>query len=468
MAENGAAARLVERAISSTFSDAARRIATRSVVDTVAVMVAGLEHPDAALVTRYAAEAASSGAATALGLPGGTAPSTAAFVNGALAHVLDYDDVSHAVKGHPSAVLLPVLLALGEQHKVSGRQLLDSYLAGFDAAVAVAAGLGVAEHYRRGWHATSTIGVLAAAAAGSRLLGLDVERAGHAVAMAASFACGSRQNFGSTTKSLHTARAAESAVLAVQLAAAGGTANSAALEGPMGFFELFGPGLDEAAFEAALATTGSVLAANAINIKKYPCCYNTHRAVDAALATFAGHGGEGIVSVRVRLEPTGSAALLYHVPRTGLEAKFCGEYVVATALLHGRVGLDDFTDAAVRRPRVQELVARVDLGESARPSVGESEWTYGFATVEVALADGRTLRERVDIPRGDARNPLSDDELAAKFTDCLAAAHWSEQDAAHCHARLVALEADGDVGALTSALATGPHTSSRRWEGSGS
>ncbi|MPZ24814.1 MAG: MmgE/PrpD family protein, partial [Dehalococcoidia bacterium] len=357
MTVDQAATRLAERALSTTYGDPARHLAVRATIDTVGVMVGGLPQPDAEIVMSYARAAAPAGRVTALGLDATTSPAMAAFVNGALAHVLDYDDVSHAMKGHPSAVLVPALLALGEHTDASGRQLLDAYLAGFDTAVAVAAGLGVAEHYRRGWHATSTIGVFAAAAAGSRLLGLDVVRTAHALGMAASFAGGSRQNFGSTTKSLHVARAAESAVLAVQLAATGGTANHAAIEGPMGFFALLGPGMDGAAFEEALGRSAGVLEPGGLNVKKYPCCYNTHRAADAALATFEQHRGEGVGSARVRVEPTGSAALIYHAPQTGLQGKFCGEYVVATALLLGRVGLDDFTDEAVHRPAIRDLLS---------------------------------------------------------------------------------------------------------------
>jgi 2-methylcitrate dehydratase PrpD len=452
MTVDHAAAQLAERALRTTFGDPARRLAARATIDTLGVMVAGTPHPDARVATAYARQSAPTGAVTALGLDATTTPAMAAFVNGALAHVLDYDDVSHAMKGHPSAVLVPTLLALGEHTGATGRQLLDAYLAGFDTAVAVAAGLGVEEHYRRGWHATSTIGALAAAAAGSRLLGLDGGRAAHAVGMAASFAGGSRQNFGSTAKSLHVARAAESAVLAVLLASTGGTANPGALEGPLGFFSLYGQGVDEAAFASALGRTQCVLAANGLNVKKYPCCYNTHRAADAAVATFGQHRGTGIRSARVRVEPTGSAALIYHEPQTGLEAKFCGEYVVATALLHGRVGLDHFTEEAVHRPAVRELLSRVDFAETSTPTVGDQEWTYGFATIEVELEDGRTLRERVDIPRGDARNPLADDELAAKFSDCCVAGGWSVDAADELHRRALGLTGDEDVTTLTAAL----------------
>jgi 2-methylcitrate dehydratase PrpD len=117
-----------------------------------------------------------------------------------------------------------------------------------------------------------------------------------------------------------------------------------------------------------------------------------------------------------------------HRPRTGLEGKFSSEYVLAACLLDGRVGLSTFTDAAVGRADAQDLLRRVTIAESATPPWGPAEFDHAYAAVEVTLADGQVLRERCDVPQGDARAPLTERELEAKFRDCLAFAE-SDWDA---------------------------------------
>jgi 2-methylcitrate dehydratase PrpD len=164
-----------------------------------------------------------------------------------------------------------------------------------------------------------------------------------------------------------------------------------------------------------------VLEQHGLNVKKYPCCYNTHRLADAALAIQArGVDASLVKAVAATVEPGGQQAVIHHRPQTGLEGKFSSEYVLAACLLDGRVGLSTFSDAAVGRAEAQDLLRRVTIGESATPPWGAPEFDHAYAAVEVTLSDGRVLRERCDVPRGDARAPLSADDLEAKFRDCLA------------------------------------------------
>jgi 2-methylcitrate dehydratase PrpD len=229
-------------------------------------------------------------------------------------------------------VLVPALLAVAEQRGSGGRAVLDAYWAGLRVALAVAAGFDLPNHYRRGWHSTGTVGPLAATAAVARLRGLDVPAARQALGLAASFAAGSRQNFGTTTKALHVGRAAELAITAVELVAAGATADPDQLEGPLGYFALFG---GAPADQAAVARALDQAPDTAVTVKMHPCCFQSHRAVDAALAAHEEIAGAPLASVVVTVQPGGAAALIHDRPRTPLEAKFSAPYIVATALTSG-------------------------------------------------------------------------------------------------------------------------------------
>jgi 2-methylcitrate dehydratase PrpD len=255
---------------------------------------------------------------------------------------------------------------------------------------------------------------------------LSQEQVQCALGIAASMAGGSRQNFGTMTKPLHAGLAARDAVLSVELALNGFTADPHQLEGPVGYFQLFG--VDPRPSEVVDALQHPrVLLEHGLNVKKYPCCYGTHRMADGALA-LQGRGvrPDEIRAISVSVEPRGLQAIIHHHPKTGLQGKFSGEYVVSACLLDGAVRLSTFTDEMVQRRAAQDLLELVSIQEAAEPPFGSPRFGHGFATLDVTLADGSTVRERCDIPRGDAGIPLSDADIEAKFRDCLAwsASNW--------------------------------------------
>ena len=210
----------------------------------------------------------------------------AALVNGTSAHALDFDDVNMSMRGHPSVPLLPAVLALGEKIGSSGRELIDAFVLGFEVECKLGRVIGAA-HYALGWHATSTLGTLGAAAACARLLRLDMERTQIALGIAASLASGVRQNFGTMTKPLHAGWAARNGVIAATLADRGFTADSAAIEGESGLLHAASGGAR--LNSRALASLGDPweIVSPGIGVKLYPCCYATHRAIDAALEIVA-------------------------------------------------------------------------------------------------------------------------------------------------------------------------------------
>ncbi|HTD78350.1 MAG TPA: MmgE/PrpD family protein [Chloroflexota bacterium] len=399
--------------------------ARRAVLDTLGVAIAARLEPSFTILARTIGHGTCTGDATVLATRIRTQPAQAAFLNGTAGHALDFDDVADEIKGHPSVVLVPALLALAEVNGNSGRELLEAYVVGFEVACAIARGLPIESHYRRGWHATATIGVLAATCGAGRLLGLDEVRMRHALGIAGSMASGSRQNFGTMTKPLHAGMAARDAVIAAQLAANGFTADQDQLEGSAGYFALYGVDANPAAVALALAGP-RVLVEHGLNAKKYACCYETHRAADAALVLYErGLRAWDVRSVALHVQPGGMQAIIHHRPTTGLQGKFSAEYVVAACLIDGRLSLSTFTDEAVQRPEALELVQRIVVQEAAEPPFGPSTFEHAYATIEVTLGDGSRLRERCDVPRGHALAPLTDAELDAKFRDCL---EFSESD----------------------------------------
>ena len=389
--------------------------ARRALLDTIGVTLAGVAEEGSALVLAYAREAGGAPEATVLASDLRTSAALAALVNGAFGHALDFDDVGASMRGHPSVPLVPAVLALGEKIGSSGGAALTAFVLGFEVESRVGRTLGVSS-YARGWHATSVVGSLGAAAASAKLLGLDTERTRHALGIAASMASGSRQNFGTMTKPLHAGLAARNGVEAALLASRGFTADREIIEAPLGFGVLFSPDGDFRPDRLGEPGEPWEIVSPGISVKKFPCCYVTHRALDAALAATGGRAIDeadvGAIEVCV---PAGStSALIHHRPTTGLEGKFSMEYCVAAAVMDGGVRFPTFEDETVRRPQAQTLLRRVEVVHVPRDGAA----AFPPASVAVQLRDGRSLRAEVVRERGSAADPLSWDELVAKYRDC--------------------------------------------------
>ncbi len=203
-------------------------------LDWFAVTVAGAQEELTDILVREAIEDGAKGMASLVGRSETTLPSTAALINGAASHALDYDDVNFAMHGHPTVTVVPALLALGEQRKASGRLFVESFVAGYETAGRI--GLLVEpSHYARGFHATATVGSFSATAAAGRMLGLSDEQLAVAFGIAATQAAGLKSNFGTMFKPLHAGTASEHGLRAARLAAKGFTARSDSLECDQGF-----------------------------------------------------------------------------------------------------------------------------------------------------------------------------------------------------------------------------------------
>jgi len=429
--------------------------ARAAILDTIGVILAGAREPVTEMVAEAVAEDGAHPAAAQLGAALWTSAEGAALVNGVSGHALDYDDVSISVRGHPSVVVLPAALAVAQGVRASGGALLEAYVAGVEVMAKLGRAMGPA-HYRAGWHATSTVGTLGSAAAAGKLLGLDAGRLAHALAIAVSEASGSRQNFGTMIKPFHTGHAARCGVHAARLAQKGVTGDPTAIEGPVGFFAMFAFG--EARPAGVVDQLGAPfdLVSPGFSVKKYPCCFATHRAADAVLDLAGAHGlhPDDVEAVRVTVPAGGTQPLIHDRPQTGLQGKFSMQYVVAAALLDRRLGLDSFSDAAVRRPDAQALLRRVTVAED--PAIPDAAYPMeqGFVTVEVRTRTGRRLVGRVDHPRGSPELPLGRAELIAKFRDC-AARVLDPASVDRAVTLLDAIESVRDVNTLVDALVPG-------------
>lgn len=399
---------------------------SRALADTVAVSIGAANSEATAILRTWAEGEAGAGPATVWTSGAATSVSLAALVNGTAAHLLDYDDISPSMPLHPSAVLLPALVAVAESREVPADRFVAAYDVGAATFRAVAEVLPQRVHYARGWHTTSTVGRLAVVAALVRLTGARADVARNALGIAASLVAGSRANFGSMTKPLHAGTAARDGVTALQLAKAGFTANACELEAPGGFLERCGDP-DRSPVGSAADTLGERLEywtdawVGDWGIKRYPSCYATHRGIDAVLRLRERSAGRTPAWITATLHPHGTRPLRDTAPTTPTHAKFSLEYTLATAFLHGEVTLAAFAGESFTDPAVQALADSVTVRECAVPPEGPAGYASGYTVVELGFDDGTKASARVDVTRGLSADPLSDAELRAKFDDCCAA-----------------------------------------------
>jgi 2-methylcitrate dehydratase PrpD len=338
----------------------------------------------------------------------------AALYNGAIAHALDYDDTNHPAYAHPSAVLVPALLAIAPHCRATGAQMVDAYIAGFEVFGKLGRALNT-QHYKRGWHATGTFGALAAAVACGRLLGLDSSQMVTALGIAASSASGLRANFGSMVKPLHAGLAARAGLQAALLAQAGHDASAVVMEHGYGYLSVFNAGIGhDPAPLLAMGRDLEILTEHGLALKPYPACGATHPGIEAALQLHAELGGEAIASVRAGVCEMAFAPLIHVMPHAPLEGKFSLHYCLAVALLEGAVGLASFTPEKIADARIRALIPRItmEVDEDIRHD-GE------FATrATVVTASGRRLERFVPLAMGKPERWFSVARMEQKFRDC--------------------------------------------------
>jgi 2-methylcitrate dehydratase PrpD len=396
--------------------EAAVRVARMGFIDTIGTMMVGRKEDSVRILTDVLAPGDGSATLT-FGARKAPAPE-AAWINGTAAHALDYDDVS--LRGHPSTVLVPAILAEAEVLDLSGSDMITAYVAGYE----VWAELALRETgllHEKGWHPTGLYGAPAAAAACAKLRKLDAEKSAIAIALGASQSSGLMSNFGTMTKPFHAGKAAHAGIMAARLAEAGFTANTDALEHPRGFLHAISPqGKEDRAGETMAGREWRILS-HGLGIKKYPMCYATHRAIDCMLDLVENspiQAGD-VKKISVSISENASKVLRNRQPDTGLAAKFSIQFAMASGIIAKRVGLRELTDGFVQRADVQALMKKVEVVTTSEYDP-EMPGAAPFDTVAVELNDGRRIEgEPVARATGHPSRPLTDAQLYEKFADCL-------------------------------------------------
>ncbi|VWX61294.1 conserved hypothetical protein [Burkholderiales bacterium 8X] len=432
------AALLGERAApdwSSRFDAAEREqltgIVRTAFIDTVACMLGGRGESASSIVAQWAG-GQQAGQPLSLPVragPAGLPPPMAALINAAAGHALDFDDVGLA--GHPSVVLVPTLLALHDEGGIRGFALVEAYAKGYAVWAELQGRMQVHLH-GRGWHPTAVFGTVAAAAAAAAARRLPAAQWANAIGIAASCASGLISNFGSMTKPLQVGRAARAGIESAELAALGIDASPDSLDGPAGLLAaLGGPG--NARLDAVLPDDFErTLLRQRPGIKKYPVCYAAHRVVDGVIDLMAAHGlrAADVAEVDATISTTVASVLRHHAPRTLVEARFSLEYVVATALVRGALGLRDVSEQSLADPAVRALMplVRTHLVDTRCPI--EPSFAYEDQVILTTRSGQRFDSGPIRFARGHAERPLTDAEVKAKLFACVDAGEEALAEAA--------------------------------------
>jgi len=305
----------------------------------------------------------------------------AALVNGTAAHALDFDDICATGPLHFEAPIISAAYALGEANKIDGRKFLHSIIVGVQVMGAVDAAI-APNHYKSGWHSTSTMGRFGATAAVGYLLKLNEEQLCHALGIAASQVAGIHASFGTMTKPLHAGKAAMDSVLSSQLAAGFFTARTDILD--RGLLELLSSEVKLERIEEVLQGPWIMFD---LRFKRFPCGVATHPCIMCGMELGEKYQikPDEVETITARVYPRAFQCASIPKPTTGLEGKFSAQYCLAAGLIDGDVGILSFEDEAVLRPEVQGLLGKIHM--ECEPNYEKSRST----TVTIKCVDGRIV-----------------------------------------------------------------------------
>jgi 2-methylcitrate dehydratase PrpD len=419
---------------------AMRELARQCVLDYFGVALAGAADPLVRIVLDEMAEAGGTPEASVIGHKARLPALSAALINGAAGHALDYDDVNMAMPGHPSVAILPGLLALAEREHSSGGAVVTAFVAGYETACRIGAALAPG-HYNHGFHATGTLGCFGAAAAAARLLRLDPDRTAAALGITGTQAAGLKAQFGTMCKPFHAGKAAQNGLLSALLARRGFSSRPDLIECVQGFALTHGPDFAPA---AALAEPEGGFHLRANLFKYHAACYLTHAPIECARRLRDAHrfAPEAIRRVTLRLDRSCDLVCNIPAPTDGLESKFSLRQTVAMAL----AGIDTasllaYSEKNAQDPALIRLRERIAIDFVAG-------WPQTLAEIEIELADGRRLAARHDAGVPAAGIAEQGERLAAKF-DALVLPLCGGPRTRELRETIVALDGLADIGALT-------------------
>ncbi|HEX4297950.1 MAG TPA: MmgE/PrpD family protein, partial [Devosia sp.] len=415
-----------------------RHQAKRSLMNFFAVALAGCRTAPVEIALRSLAEFSGGKQATIIGRTERIDALSAAFLNAAGANVHDFCDTHVRTVIHPTAPVAPALLALAELRQVSGPDLLLAFVLGNEIQARI--GLAISpSHYSRGWHITSTCGVFGAASGAGRLLRLDERKMVWALGTAATQAAGLCECLGTAAKSASVGNTARNGLWSALLAEKGFDGPPEPLAGVQGYYHAIAETPELSVVTDGLGETWEIMATS---YKPYPCGFVIHPVLDCVLDWRHDHPAAEVVRVVVRGNPLLSDRADRPEVSTGRESQVSVQHAVAAALATGRAGLDEFTDARVRDPKVLALRSKVEV-------VRDPAFSTIAADVDITTADGTIHRMSQSAARGSDVNPMSDTDLEDKLRK--AAAGWEPRhDVVPLIDAIWALDGAEDVSALTS------------------
>jgi len=371
----------------------------------------------------------------------------AALFNGAAAHALDFDDMHIASAMHPSAPVTAAAMAVAEYTQADGAALLRAATLGIEAEIRIGVAVNPS-HYRRGWHATGTLGHFGAAIAASNLMGLSETQTVAALGIAGTQAGGLKETFGTMTKPLHAGIAARNGVMAALLAARGFTSATDILGGPQGFGQALSdePQWDEALFN--WDHNSRPWAMYEILYKIHASSFCTQALIEAVLTLKAEHGIDAgqVKAMHGQVSHLSMDNARIVEPKTGLEAKFSLSHAMAQAVTYGHARVEDFTDARVAEPTLRALRASTHVTQGKGDGLA---WPEAIATIE--LKDGRSVEEHTDLRQRTATAQDKWRVSSAKFLD-ITASRLSQESQQGMLQRVQALDDAPDLSSLIQLL----------------
>jgi 2-methylcitrate dehydratase PrpD len=431
--------------------------AKRTALDCLGACLAGVAEPVSQAITGYVTKLGGPPQASVCGAGIKVSVPDAALVNGTIAHALDYDDCGVKI-GHPSVLVLPAVLSLGEHLGASGQDILTAYILGLEIEGKMALHADFKLMQSRLNH-QSWYGSVGAAAACAKLLRFDIAKTRMALGIAANFACGLAANHGSMAGAMAAGNACRNGVIAALMAQEGVTANPDIIEAKNGFYEtLVGAGHYDTERMAEGLGNPFYIESPGIGLKKYPSCYHTHRALDGVFQLLGEHrlSDKDIVEVDVGTSERAMRVLAFSEPGTPYQAKYSMPYCIAAAVVDHQVTLDTFTVHKMEDRGILETRKKVHLSFPDIPiwpglaDVGPDTEFVGNP-VTIRTTDGRSYNARVDIPRGDPALPLTDDELLSKYRDC-GRRQLRPDDIERSVSLALGLETVADIGTLMATL----------------
>jgi 2-methylcitrate dehydratase PrpD len=376
----------------------------------------------------------------------------AALINGIAAHALEMDDFHPQGKIHMGTVVIPAAVALGERHKISGKKLISALTAGYETGIRIAIGAGTASHRLHGWHATSSCGIFGAAICSAKILDLPVNQTVSALGLAGTQASGlwAFLKDGANNKKLHGGHPASAGINSALLAKGGMTGPGYILEAEDGGF--YRATSDEYNFASVTEGLGETYNVLRVGRKPYACCRSMHLSIEGALELVKTYhiAPQDIEKIDVYTYEIGVKQCgMYPQPKNVFEAKFSIPYGIAVAFIDGNAGVAQFTEERIQDPAIRNLCDKIDVHVS-------DEYTKQYPAnwgceMRVRTKDGRQLNKVVWNGRGGPDNPMTKEELTAKFK-CLAGEVLSAQRMDEIISTIYNLEQVQDISELTTLL----------------